>query len=296
MNDNPHWLDQQYNPFLSIGGVSALFSDWGMRSGQARAAHDCFVDLPYGPTRRQTLDLFPARGEGAPVLVFIHGGYWRGSDKAAHGFLAPSFVAMGAVVVLLNYDLCPTVPIGTICEQVAAALAWIHRHIASYGGDPRRIVLAGHSAGAHLAAMALLRGGSGGAGDGSAPPAKRALCISGLFDLAPLREAPFIRGDLALDPGAAHALSPVHFPAPPGGRVVAAVGALESEAFQQQTDRLQASWGRETVPVVDRIANRNHFDILNDLAEAGTLLHTRASALLLDRSASAPRFPSHTAT
>lgn len=272
MHTPPNLLDLQYNPLLSVGDVSGLFRDWEARSTRARVERYCVTDLHYGASRLQTLDIFPAPGRAAPVLVFIHGGYWRGSDKQVHSFLAPAFQAQGAVVVLVNYELCPAVTLSTICTQIAAALDWVHAHIASYGEDPRQVVLAGHSAGAHLAAMALLR----------TAHCARALCLSGLFDLAPLSEAPFLKKDLALDASTARTLSPVNFRPPPGLRVTAAVGALESEAFHRQSARLQASWGRAVVPTVRAIAGRHHFDILNDLATPGTVLHADACALLFD--------------
>ena len=111
--------------------------------------------MRYGPGTNETLDIYPTPAANAPVLVFIHGGYWRSSDKSLHGFLAPAFNADGALVMIPNYALCPAVGIEHIALQLARCLAWVHRHAALYGGNPSRIVVAGHSAGAHLAAMSL---------------------------------------------------------------------------------------------------------------------------------------------
>ena len=271
MQASPQCLDHQYNPLASVPDAPALFAVWEARSAQARGAFDCQLDLRYGLGPLETLDLFPAPGNKAPVLVFIHGGYWRGSDKRAYGFIAPSFVKKGASVVLLNYDLCPAVSIRTICGQVDSALDWVRRNLAAYGGDPAKIVLVGHSAGAHLAAMALLQ---------RSPTSSKALCISGLFDLAPLRDAPFIRDDLKLSAQDAYDLSPIHAAPPASATVMTAVGALESEAFHQQTASLQASWGTELVPVMDCLPQRNHFDVLDALADEDGLLHARACSLL----------------
>ncbi len=280
MQMSPQWLDQQYNPLISVRNAGALFSAWNARSAQARLEYDCRLDLSYGPTRRQVLDLFPATGKDVPVFVFIHGGYWRGSDKDSYGFLAPPFVEQGAMVVLLDYELCPGVSIGTICAQIDAALKWVEDNSALYGGDPRRITLAGHSAGAHLAAMAILNKERDTSSVQQAPAAARALCLSGLFDLAPLREAPFIRDDLNLDAVSVRQLSPIHHLPASGVQVRAAVGALESEAFHLQTASLQASWGPDRVAVIDPIENRHHFDLLNDLADPNMSLHREACSLL----------------
>lgn len=280
METDTKWLDREYNPLLSIVDATALFTDWMARSEMARVENECHVDLAYGPSRGQKMDLFSPAGDGKPVFVFIHGGYWRGSDKAAHSFLAPPLVAQGAVVALLNYDLCPLVSIETIYEQVTAAVIWIYKNIHRYGGNRSRIVLGGHSAGAHLAAMLLLQDWKE---HGAGLPddlVTRALCISGLFDLQPLRLAPFLRDDIRLDEASAYKLSPANFSPRPGRRVAAAVGALESSAFHQQTALLQTQWGDEAVAWVDSIPGRNHFDVLNDLAQPGTLLHQRACELL----------------
>ena len=113
------------------------------------------LDVRYGEQPGEALDVFAARQPNSPVLVFIHGGYWRALDKSDVSFVAPAFVDAGAMVVVPNYALCPAVTIETIALQLTRALAWAWRHAAEHGGDPQRIAVAGHSAGGHLAAMML---------------------------------------------------------------------------------------------------------------------------------------------
>ena len=150
---DPAWLDTQYNNRARVPDHAAVLAGWSEASALARARSPARLDLPYGHGAGETLDVFPAtasRPAAAPVLVFIHGGYWRSLDKADHSFVAPSFNAAGAVVVVPNYALCPAVSIEHIVLQMAAAVAWTWRHAADFGGDPARIALAGHSAGAQF--------------------------------------------------------------------------------------------------------------------------------------------------
>jgi len=156
---NPQWLDRMYNNRLLVPEHAVHFVRWAEDSRQVREQLPCLLDLPYGNSPGETLDIFPASkisvDNASPVLVFIHGGYWRSLDKFDHSFVAPAFTRAGACVVVLNYALCPTVTIPHIAQQTASALMWIWQHIAHYGGDPKRITVAGHSAGGHLAAMLL---------------------------------------------------------------------------------------------------------------------------------------------
>jgi len=112
------------------------------------------LDVPYGDAPSETLDLFRTRAPEAPVFVFIHGGWWRALDKRDYSFVAPALADAGALVVMPNYALCPAVSIDAIALQLTRALAWVWRHARAHGGDPRRIVVGGHSAGGHLALMA----------------------------------------------------------------------------------------------------------------------------------------------
>ena len=107
---DPAWLDTQYNNRARVPDHAAVLASWAEASALARARSPAQLDLPYGDGAGETLDVFPAtapRPGAAPVLVFIHGGYWRSLDKADHSFVAPSFNAAGAMVVVPNYALCP---------------------------------------------------------------------------------------------------------------------------------------------------------------------------------------------
>lgn len=113
-------------------------------------------DLPYAePAQpRQVLDVYaPAGAKGLPVAFWIHGGGWQTGDKAEVAAKPQAFVDRGFVFVSTNYRLLPAVDMGTIFRDVASAVGWVHRHVAEYGGDPKRLFIMGHSAGAQLAAL-----------------------------------------------------------------------------------------------------------------------------------------------
>ncbi len=154
------WHDSMYNNRALVPDFADHFAHWQNASALARAELKPLLDVPYGDGLGETLDIFPAKQPNAPVVIFIHGGYWRSLDKSDHSFVAPALRDMGACVVVVNYALCPGTPeqavtIPDIALQMAKATAWVGRNIAEHGGDRGNITVIGHSAGGHLAAMLL---------------------------------------------------------------------------------------------------------------------------------------------
>jgi arylformamidase len=147
---DPAWLEAQYNNRARVPDHARHFTRWAEASALARARAPVQLDLRYAEGEGGTLDVFPTAAPadgGAPILLFVHGGYWRSLDKSDFSFIAPSFNADGATVVVPNHALCPAVSIEHIALQMAQAVAWTVRHAAEFGGDARRIAVAGHSAG-----------------------------------------------------------------------------------------------------------------------------------------------------
>jgi arylformamidase len=275
----PAWFDEQYNNRARIPEHPAILAHWFEASTRARERHTDMVERAYGSEARERLDVFPARMSASPVFVYLHGGYWRALDKRDQSFVAPPFVDAGAMVVLPDYALCPAVTVEHIVLQTVQALAWVYRHAAEYGGDPGRIVVAGHSAGGHLATMLLACRWKAVAPDLAADLVHAALSISGVYELEPLRHAPFLSADLGLTAAAAQRLSPAFMPAPRGA-LVAIVGGDESEEFQRQTELISKAWGPRSVVATETVAGRNHMNVLHELADPQSRTHRLALGLL----------------
>ncbi|MCC7310283.1 MAG: alpha/beta hydrolase, partial [Sulfuritalea sp.] len=182
----PQELDHQYNARAAIPDHPEIFERWRADSRLACDGLRWEADCHFGSSPAETLDFYPAAVPNAPLLVFIHGGYWRSLDKQDFSFLAPGFVKAGVALAMPNYGLAPATPIAEMVRQMLRAMAWLYRHGAELGIDRRRIAVAGHSAGAHLAAMMLAADWPLMAGDLPRDLLRGATCISGLYDLQPL--------------------------------------------------------------------------------------------------------------
>ncbi len=176
----PADLEAQMNPRATIGAtaVEAHLESYARRSAEARRRLDGTFDIRYGPGPKATFDLFrPAGPPPHPILVFLHGGYWRTLDKAEHHFVATGPVAAGYAALIANYDLCPAVDLDHIVRQARELIRFIGREASALQLRPERIALAGHSAGAHLAAL-IMHDAEAGAGVGWAG------LVSGIYEPA----------------------------------------------------------------------------------------------------------------
>lgn len=284
--DDPLWLEAQYDNRARVADSAARIAAWTQASQAARAGSPrARLDLRYTPGPGGTLDVFPAdppasAPAGAPVLLFIHGGYWRALSKDDFSFLAPVFNAAGAAVVVPDYALCPQASIEHITLQMVQAVAWTARHAAGFGGDAQRIVVAGHSAGGHLAAMLLACRWRDVDPALPAQPLSAALAISGVYDLEPIRLVPSLQKDLKLTPASVRRLSPAFFPRPRQGRLCAVAGGQESEEFLRQNQLIRDAWGPTTVPVCEALPGLDHFTVMTALADPEHHLHRLALGLL----------------
>ncbi len=283
MSFNSAYLDDQYNNRLRVPDfLTRHVQPWQAQSVLLRQSAACALDLPYGASSAEKLDIFLANPQDTskrPVLVFIHGGYWRSLDKSDFSFLAAPFTQQGACVVIPNYALCPSVNIEQIVLQQVQALAWVYHHIAQYGGDPARITVIGHSAGGHLAAMMLACQWQKVQPNLPVRLVKNALSLSGLHDLAPIMHSPYLQNDLHLTPAQVRRCSPAYFPAPEG-TLVALCGGDESDEFKRQNALIAQAWGRDSVSVCETVPGCNHFSVLEALCTPGQRAHTLACQLL----------------
>lgn len=275
------WYDRMYNNRALVPGFAMHLQQWAADSALARDQLNGLIDLSYGEGLNETLDIFPAVGANSPVLVFLHGGYWRALDKSDHSFIAPSFIKHGICVVVPNYALCPAVKVPHIVLQMVKALAWVWRYISEWGGDPARIHVAGHSAGGHLAAMMMACQWQRHAADLPAELVKSALSVSGLYELASVSRSPMLQAELRLDEAQVLQCSPAWMPAPAHGRLLTVAGSFESSEFLRHNRLIRKAWGAQRVPVCQELLGLNHFSIVEALVKPDHRLHRMALDLCL---------------
>jgi arylformamidase len=270
--------EAEYNIRARVPEHPEIFARWARDAAAYR--DEATVDgraelgLAYGPTPRQTIDLFcPAGGSAAPVALFIHGGYWRALEPASFSHLARGLNARGIMVALPGYDLCPQVVIGDIIEEARRACLYLWRRFG------RRLLVTGHSAGGHLTACMLATDWKAIAPDLPADLVPAAFAISGLYDLTPLVQVS-MNADLRLSEESAHAASPLFWPAPTGRTLEAWCGARESDEFRRQNRAICDTWARANVTTVcGEVAQANHFTVLDPLADPASDMVARLVTL-----------------
>ena len=228
------FLSREYDNRALVPDHPKYFERWAQDSARARATMTCHLELRYGESPGEALDIFPARKGDGSCMMFIHGGYWRALDKKDFSFLAPAWVDAGVSLAVVNYDLCPRVTIEEIVRQMLRASRWLWLHAEEYGMDEERLYVSGHSAGGHLAAM--LMAALWPVFDHRLPKDlfKGGLAISGIYDLRPLIQVDFLQPDLRLDDASALRSSPAFMPAATRAPVMTCVGGDESSEFRRQ--------------------------------------------------------------
>jgi arylformamidase len=233
-------IDAQYNVGATLADAGTYLSGYADRSRETRDRLRCELDIAYGPTLDETLDIFPADRPGAPVFVFIHGGYWRGFSSKDFSCVALGLQAAGITTVVANYSLCPKVTIDEITRQCRAALVWTLRNIGAHGGDPSRVAVGGHSAGGHLSAMCLEARWDEDYGLARDPLAA-AVLVSGIYDLAPLRHS-YLQPSLHLDDGMIARNSPLFAIRSCATPLLVTWGGDESAEFARQSTTFHEAW------------------------------------------------------
>lgn len=265
-------LDAQYNPALAPGvDIPEYMVLYNVNSAKIRQEIPCKLNIAYGSTPAEQLDIFCAKQPNAPVLVFIHGGYWSMSDSKENSFIAKGLVDAGVTTVVINYALCPQVTIDEIVRQTRAAIAWVYRNAESFGGDRNRIYVSGHSAGGHLTAMAMITDWENDYGL-PADIIKGGCTISGLFDLMPFPHT-WLQPNLQLSADEVLRNSPINHIPEKAGSLIVTYGALETEEFARQSQDFLAVWKAkgldgEYLP----LPGKHHFATVVDFLDANSPL------------------------
>lgn len=263
----------EYNNRARIPEYRAILARWQAASAVERQAARAALDQPYGDGERQRYDLFYAGVPQAPLIVYIHGGYWQMGSRQDTAFIARALTAAAIDVAVPSYSLCPAVSVMQIIEELRRCV------VALWAQTGKHPIVVGHSAGGHLAAALLAT--DWGTLPGAPADLVRAGCaISGVFELAPLI-ATTMNAAMRLDPRAAVDASPLWWAPPPRGRVlVTAVGGDETAEFHRQSRALAERWARAGVQTEYlAIAGTNHFTIVDELTRPGSALFARVAAL-----------------
>ncbi len=271
MNAEKTNYDLLYNPRLVVADYQQHFDRWQMESERARASLDCYLDVPYGTTEAEKLDIFRAQGNSRGLLAFIHGGYWRALDKKTFSFIAPAFAKAGITVAVPNYALCPEVQVEDIVMQTVQACAWLFRNGENFGGPANRLHICGHSAGGHLAAMMLNCRWPAYSPDLPRTVVSAAFSVSGVYDLTEIVKVPSVNCDVRLTEKSALKVSPAFMPPATNAPLFTAVGEQENEGFHIQNRLIAHKWGkarRADVPC----PGANHFTVLDQLCAPGSIL------------------------
>lgn len=255
-------LDAAYNNMAAVPDSAIRLADWSARSAALRARMPDELNLQYGPRERNRIDIFRCGQQRAPLLVFIHGGWWQRNSKEVFSCMAEGPMAEGMDVALIGYTLAPEARLTQIATEISAALDVLAaREVA------RSCVLSGWSAGGHLAALALAH-----------PFVAAGLSISGVFDLEPIRLS-YINDKLGLDAEEARALSPMIQPRTSKPNILA-YGANELAELQRQSRDYAMTFDATREYVLLRsITGHDHFSILEELATPEGFLCIDAVAL-----------------
>lgn len=262
----------EYQPALHVESLPNILEQYRTDGERARATivHE---RVAYGTHPDEWMWFVPSAAREAPLLVFLHGGYWRRLSADDGCLLSPGANRQGWAFASVNYTLCPKATLDVLVDQCRRAVDHLARNATALGVDPQRIVVAGHSAGGHLAAMVAVA---------DERPAGYVL-VSGVFDITPIVLTP-INDDVRLTAADAERLSPMRLvPERPRAECLATWGELETSEFRRQSIEWAERWtalpGNRAASHLEA-AGRHHFDVIYDMVDPSTPLGTRVRSMV----------------
>lgn len=258
-------LEREYSPSSMVGGdLSPYLASYEALSAQAREHLTVRENEAYGDDPSQVLDFFPAKGAGAPLHVFVHGGYWQALSQRDSAMMAPALLEAEQSFSTLNYTLAPGARLDQMINECRDALLWLASNAGALGFDPSRITLSGHSAGAHLVTMVMATSADALARAGLR--VRDVILISGIYDLEPI-SLTSANDPLQLTPVEIHDLSPIlHLP-PPGPRYHVMVAERDTPEFIRQS--------RDYAELLRKGGHSVSFDLQKGVQHFDIIMHPR---------------------
>ncbi|MHC2463970.1 alpha/beta hydrolase [Bradyrhizobium embrapense] len=245
--------DLGLNNGVAVKGSAEIAAGWEQRSVAMRQQHPDHLDLRYGPRERNRIDFLKAR-DGAPTLLFIHGGYWQTRAKEVFTIFAEGPMAHGLNVALIGYTLAPDATLDEIVAEIHAGIDFLAGQLPALGAAAGGIVVSGWSAGGHLTSMAL-----------SNAHVRAGMAISGIYDLEPIRHS-YLNEKLRLDEAGSRRNSPVMQQGGTAKPLSLVVGSAELPLLRKQTADFAGHRARYGLPVTyEEIAGADHFSIMNQM-------------------------------
>jgi arylformamidase len=246
-------LDLGLNNGKAVAGGADIVAGWDRRSAVLRARYPDHLDLRYGPRQRNRIDVLKA-ADRAPMLLFVHGGYWQMRAKENFTVVAEGPLAHGINVALIGYTLAPDATLDEIVAEIHTGIDHLAAQLPDLGADGEGLVVSGWSAGGHLAAMAL-----------SHPRVRGGVAISGIYDLEPIRHS-YLNDKLGLDEAMSRRNSPMAQEGGPTKPLVLVAGSAELPLLRKQTADFAAHRVRHGLPVAyEEIPGADHFSIMDQL-------------------------------
>lgn len=271
-------LDKQYNNRERFSDFAEHFENWKRWSAETRKKIPCVIDVAFGTSEFEKLDIFPSGAssaasflsseKNAPILLMIHGGYWYSLDKSDYSFPAEGLTPHGVMMIANNYDLAPHVTMDEIVRQNREAVRWIWNNAKRFGGDPSRLYVCGHSAGAHLAAMLIATDWPSYGQEMPEDVIKGACLIGGIFDLEPIRLS-FLNQKLNLTTDDVRLFSPILQKYDLSAPIKLVVAIDESPEFHRQSQEMDRFWRKLGFPSELIVPpGLNHYNVANQLIRA----------------------------
>ena len=253
-------LERHYNPRVAVPDAQDYIDDFIERSKDVREKIEGFYDIRYGAKPKQTLDLhLPNDVKNPPLLVYIHGGYWRAIDKNDHSFVALPFLKDGIAVANVNYDLCPSVTLSEIVEELIEAFHFVKKQASDW--KTSGIYLIGHSAGAHLVGELIGRNFFDNEQENS--KLKGAILSSGIYEPELVLNLE-VNQEIRLDEKMASECNVMNKPPLTKSPIMVCVGGDEPEGWIDQSRRYAEVCRSQNLSVDFQIVeDANHFSLLD---------------------------------